>query len=71
MKRIEAVKAWGVERKVKHPYLVCLGTSDALASLNRPNGYGNEIECKPLRVRVLREADYQRLLKAAKANGAP
>jgi hypothetical protein len=66
--KVEAVKAWGVERKCKHPYLVAISVTGEFASLLRPNNCGQEIESKPLRVRVMRERDFKRLLKAAKGN---
>lgn len=65
-KRIEAVRAWGLERRCKWPYLVILNFGyGEMASLNRPST-SPQSDRRAVRVRVIRESDYRRLLKAAR-----
>jgi hypothetical protein len=65
-KRIDSVRAWGVERICKWPYLVILkdGGLEVATMGQRPTCRPGDT--RPVRVRIIREADYRRLLKQRK-----
>lgn len=61
-RKADAVRAWGMERVGKRPYLVVTRLqSDEIASLSRRPSWSPEF--KSVRVRIIRESDYRKLLK--------